>query len=60
MTNEEIKALLPTLPRAEKEMLLRLPPNEAMLILELHHRFPGTQLIEDAPASSSSTEKMNA
>ena len=50
MTNEEIKAVLLTLPRVEKEMLLRLPYDEAMLILELHHEFPGSHLIEDAPS----------
>lgn len=49
MTNEEIKALLPTLPRTEKEMLLRLPHDEAMLILELHHQFPGSYLVEEGP-----------
>jgi len=44
MTEAEMKAVLATLPREEKEMLLRLPPHEAMLIMELHHVFPGVNL----------------
>ena len=49
MTEAEIKAVLATLPREEKEMLLRLPPKEAMLIIELHHQLPGSRLVEERP-----------
>lgn len=47
MTEEEFKALLPRLTREEKEMLLRLPPKEAMVIIELHLAFPEAHRVEE-------------
>jgi hypothetical protein len=47
VTETEFKALLARLPREEKEMLLRLPPKEAMVIIELHLTFPGAHRVEE-------------
>lgn len=44
-----MKAVLARLPREEKETLMRLPPKEAMVIIEMHHYFPGTYRVEDPP-----------
>ena len=46
MTRDEFQALLARLPREEKEMLLRLPPKEAMVIIELHLNFPDAVRVE--------------
>lgn len=50
ITAAEAKAVLARLPRDEVETLQRLPPREALVILELHHRFPGSRL-ESVPES---------
>lgn len=47
MTIAEAKEILGRLSREEKEMLLRLPPHEAMLVLELHRSFPSMRLVEE-------------
>lgn len=41
LTPAEIQALLPLIPREEKEMLLRLTQNEREVILEIYRQFPG-------------------
>lgn len=41
LTSAEIQALLPLIPREEKEMLLRLTQNEREVILEIYRQFPG-------------------
>lgn len=47
MTADDFKAMLARLPREEKEMLLRLPPKEAMVIIEFHHTFPEATRVDD-------------
>lgn len=45
-----MKAVLARLSREEKVMLARLPGKEALVIAELHHHFPGAQLVEEEHA----------
>ena len=47
LTESQIKEVLARLPREEKETLVRLPVKEAMVILEMHHYFPGTRRVEE-------------
>lgn len=49
LTEEDVKAILARLPREEKEMLLRLPMKETLVILEMHHCFPDSVRVEELP-----------
>lgn len=49
LTRRQVRAVLARLGRSEKDMLRRLPPNEAARIVEVHHYFPGAELVDPAP-----------
>lgn len=49
LTTSQAKSVLLRLSREEKEELLRLPPAESMVILELYYNFPGMHRVEDFP-----------
>lgn len=40
LTPNEIKQILPRIPREDKEMMLRLTHEERLIILELYRQFP--------------------
>lgn len=56
LTENEVKAVLARLPREEKETMLRLPPNEAMRLVELHHYFPGAHRVDVDPVEEQEKE----
>lgn len=49
LTPDEIKRILPRIPREDKEMMLRLTHEERMVILELYRQFPGAHHVDDDP-----------
>jgi hypothetical protein len=52
VTQQEFRQMLSRLPREEKETLMRLPFNEAMVIAEMHHYFPGAHRVEESSGPS--------
>lgn len=48
LTPDEIKRILPRIPREDKEMMLRLTHEERLIILELYRQFPaGVNRLDD-------------
>lgn len=49
LTTSQAKTVLLRLSREEKEELMRLPPKESMVLIEVYYYFPGTRRVEDFP-----------